>query len=106
MGAPLGVLCKMWMILPLAARYFSRREAMTFPLTSALVTFKCPDAYSFCASMRRRAESLVDAVEGGTPRSWRNDLAILNSSMSEGYVKACIVDLRDVDVGRVVDFKC
>lgn len=45
------------------------REASTFLILSA------PWAYSFWASMMTRTESLVLAVEGGTPASWRNDLA-------------------------------
>lgn len=42
---------------------------------SVLVTARCPLAYSFWASMMTRTESLVDAVEGGAPTSWRKDLA-------------------------------
>ena len=46
---------------------------MTLPLSSALVTARAPEAYSFCASMMNKTESEGEAVEAGTPRSWRNE---------------------------------
>ena len=38
-------------------------------------TLSKPFAYSCCASMITSALSEVEAVLGGTPRSWRKDLA-------------------------------
>lgn len=40
----------------------------------ALETARRPEEYSSWASMMTRAESVGEAVEGGTPRSWRKDL--------------------------------
>lgn len=59
------------MIFPLAARYFSRSDAMTFELDSTFVTLSLPFRYSFCASTIMSAESDGDAVLAGRPRMER-----------------------------------
>lgn len=40
-----------------------------------LAVFRCPLAYSFCASIITSVESLTDTVEGETPISSRKDFA-------------------------------
>lgn len=68
------------MTLPFAARYFSSRSAITFPLAAAFVTVRAPDTYSFWASIMMSALSDVDAVLAGMPsRSRKEEGAILKS---------------------------
>jgi hypothetical protein len=48
-------------------RYFSRRVAIALRVWETFAVLRWPVAYSFWASMMMRVESLVEAVEGGTP---------------------------------------
>lgn len=62
---------------------------MAAPLDAALVTFRMPLAYSFCASMIMRAESEGDAVLGGMPRSWRKDFVAMLGGWEGGVGSRC-----------------
>ena len=46
---------------------------MTGRDVARLDTASAPEAYSFCASIMRRTESSVDAVDGGMPKMLRKE---------------------------------
>jgi hypothetical protein len=78
-GAPGGVAwttCTMFLPFCVDLRYFSRMVEMALREALTLSVVRSPVAYSFCASMMIRVESLTDTVEAGTPISSRNDFGL------------------------------